>query len=227
MPAPLGLKATARLTGLAYLGLAVSGAVGFLFVRSQLYVPGDAAATAANLTQHQLLARVGLAADLAVVLTQALTALGFFRLFRAFDSFAAAAIAAFGLVNAVIVLVGAMFSSAALGVAANGAATTLVLYELTGAAWSLGGLFFGLWLIPMGWLAWRSGRMPRALGWTLMVGGVGYIVSTFVAALAPAASTLTQALPMPATIGEFWMIGFLLIRGVADDAPGPHAAAAV
>jgi len=223
------LKSTARLTGLAYLGLAISGMVGFLLVRQQLYVPGDAATTTANLVGNEALARLGIAIDLTVVLTQALAALWFFKLFRRVDAFAAGAIAAFGLVNAVVILVAAVFSATALDVALGGtapagdrAATAQLLYELTGASWNLGGMFFGLWLIPMGWLAWRSGYMPRPLGWVLIVGGVGYVLSTYVIYLAPDFAESSYVLTVPATVGELWMVGHLLWKGVR---PGvAHAA---
>ena len=36
-------KKTARLAGIAYLGLGISGVLGFLLIRSQLFEPGDAA----------------------------------------------------------------------------------------------------------------------------------------------------------------------------------------
>lgn len=39
--------------------------IGFLLIRNQLYVPGDAATTAANLVDREGLARVGIAVDLA------------------------------------------------------------------------------------------------------------------------------------------------------------------
>ncbi len=61
------------------------------------------------------------------------------------------------------------------------------------------GLFFGLWLIPMGWCVLRSYRMPRPLGWTLVAGGIGYVLSPFVGYLAPAAETATLVLVLPAT----------------------------
>lgn len=215
------LKSTARVTGLAYLGLAISGMLGYLLVRQQLYVPGDAAATTANLVANEALARFGIAVDLTVVLTQALAALWFFKLFRRVDAVAAGAIAAFGLVNAVVILVAAVFSATALDVALGGtapggdrAATAQLLYELTDASWNLGGMFFGLWLIPMGWLAWRSGYLPRPLGWVLIAGGVGYVLSTYVIYLAPDLAESSYALTVPATIGELWMVGYLLWKGV-------------
>jgi len=223
------LKSTARLTGLAYLGLAISGMVGFLLVRQQLYVPGDAATTTANLVGNEALARLGIAIDLTVVLTQALAALWFFKLFRRVDAFAAGAIAAFGLVNAVVILVAAVFSATALDVALGGtapagdrAATAQLLYELTGASWNLGGMFFGLWLIPMGWLAWRSGYMPRPLGWVLIVGGVGYVLSTYVIYLAPDLAESSYALTVPATVGELWMVGHLLWKGARPPEASVH-----
>lgn len=216
---------SARLTGLAYLGLAISGIVGFLLIRSQLYMPDDATRTAANLVAHEGLARLGIAADLVTVLTQALAAVGFFLVFRRVNPVGAASITVFGLVNSVVILVATAFSATALQVALRGGPTSasdaLMLYDVNAAAWSAGGLFFGLWLIPMGWLTLTSGFMPRALGWILVVGGVGYVLSAFVSFLAPGASGLAGVLPLPATVGEVWMIGYLLIKGMPEGPPTP------
>jgi Domain of unknown function (DUF4386) len=217
---------SARLTGSAYLVLAVSGIVGYVLVRSQLYVPDDAMRTAANLVAHEPLARLGIAADLVTVLSQALAAVGFFLVFRRVNSVGAALITAFGLVNSAVVLVATAFSATALQLALRGGPASpsdaLMLYDLNAATWNAGGLFFGLWLIPMGWLTVRSGSMPRALGWILVVGGVGYVLSTFVSFLAPGASGLAAALPLPATVGEVWMVGYLLIRGMPERPPVPR-----
>jgi hypothetical protein len=66
----------------------------------------------------------------------------------------------------------------------------------------------------MGWLTLRSGSMPRVLGWILVVGGVVGALSIFVSVLAPDASGLAGVLPLPATVGEVWMVGYLLIKGM-------------
>jgi hypothetical protein len=56
--------------------------------------------------------------------------------------------------------------------------------------------------------------MPAMLGRILIAGGVGYVLLPFVATLAPNVGPMVGVLPLLATVGEFWMIGYLLIRGV-------------
>lgn len=217
-----GLIRTARTTGLLYLGLAITGVVGAIMVRARLYVDDDARETLANLVEHPTLARIGILMELGIVVTQALAALWFFRLFRRVDTFTAGSLAVFGMVNAVAILGSAAVLATALDVsddaslAATGGApaTVQLLYVLSGHLWGVAGLFFGLWLIPMGWLALRSGWMPRPLGWLLVGGGVGYLLSALVVYAFPDADVVGQLLVVPATIGELWMIGYLLVIGV-------------
>ena len=90
-----------------------------------------------------------------------------------------------------------------------------LMYLVSENLWGVGGLFFGLWLIPMGWCVLRSGSMPRALGWVLIIGGVGYVLSAFVRYLVPGRVGAGRPAGDPGRpVGEFWMIGYLLIRGV-------------
>jgi hypothetical protein len=221
------LKKTARITGLLYLGLAITGFLGFLLVRPMLYVPGNPAATAKNLVEREALARLGVALELGIVVTQALTAVWFYKLFRSLSSVAAGSLAAFGLVNAIAVLGSAAFMATATAVAGDAglapggdvAATVQLLYELSSKFWGVGTLFFGLWLIPMGYVAVSAGSMPKALGWTLIVGGGGYVLSAFLSnGLADAPRWLVDGLTVPASIGEFWTIGYLLFVGARPTA---------
>jgi hypothetical protein len=218
------LRRTARTTGLLYLGLAVTGALGSAVLRGQFFADDDPAGTLANLIDDEGLARVALAVELGVVVFQALTAVWFYRLFRSVDPFAAGALMAFGMVNAVAILVSAAMLATALEVSndaslaapGGGAATVQLLYVVSGHLWGVGGTFFGLWLIPMGWLVLRSQWLPRPLGWLLIVGGVGYVISTLVTYLADGADLAAGLLIVPATIGELWIIGYLIIVGVRD-----------
>ncbi len=162
-------------------------------VRAQLFAADDPHGTLSNLMEHESLARVGIALELGIVLTQALTAVWFYRLFRSVDTFAAGSIAVFGMVNAVAIMGSAALLATALDVArdaslaaaGDAAATVQLLYVASGHLWGVGGMFFGLWLIPMGWLVVRSRWLPQPLGWILIVGGVGYLVSAFVTSPVP------------------------------------------
>ena len=92
-PPPVEPTTTARWTGAFYLGLAVTGVVGNLLVRGALYVSDDPSATVANLVEKASLARLGIAAEISIVVFQALVAVWFYKLFRRENSVAAAAIA--------------------------------------------------------------------------------------------------------------------------------------
>jgi hypothetical protein len=216
---------TARATGLWYLGLAVTGVLGFLLIRPRLFVDGDPSETLAHLVANEPLARAGIALELGIVLTQVLAVLWFYRLFRPVDRFVAGTLVLFGVVNAVAILASAAFLATALdvalgGAAAGGATASLaqLMYLVSGNLWDVAAVFFGLWLIPMGWLVRRSGWMPPLLGMLLIVGGVGYLLSAFVRYLLPEAAPLADALTIPATLGELWIIGYLLIYGVRSSA---------
>ncbi len=221
---------TARVAGAWYLGLAVTGILGFLLIRPAIYVEGDAAATLANLQDKKALAHLGVMLEMGIVVTQALAAIWFYKLFREVRIVAGVSVAAFGLVNAVAIMASAVFLATAVAVAqdsslapaGDAAATVGVLYQLSTDAWGIGALFFGLWLIPMGWTAITTARFPRALGWILVIGGAGYLLSSIVDyGFASPPSLLVAGLAFPATIGEFWMIGYLLLRGIRPEATAP------
>lgn len=123
---------TARMTGVWYLGLAVTGMLGFLLVRPAIYAEGDPTATVANLQDKE----AG---------------------------------------------------------------------------------HHGQCRLP----GHGPSALPRGTGWVLVVGGVGYLLSSLVDyGFASPPGLLVDALAFPATIGEFWMIGHLPFLGIR---PAPVA----
>lgn len=214
------------LTGLFYLGLAITGSLGFLLVRPDLFVDGDPAKTLTNLVEREQLARAGIALEMGTVIFQSLAALWFARLFRDVDAFAANALAVFGMFNAVVILASAALLQAALtaAIGSTGADPWMAhfAYVLSGSFWQVGSVFFGLWLLPMGWLVLKSGIGHRALGWILIAGAVGYVAGFFVAVLLPETSASAGFLAIPATVGEFWIIILLLVRSRSGP-PGRNA----
>lgn len=124
------------------------------------------------------------------------------------------------MVNAVVVMISAIAMASSIDIAhAESMAyeTQLMqislLNNLIKHAWQVGGLFFGLWLIPMGYIIIRSRRMPIWLGRFLVLGGLGYILNVILV-YSGSEFVLLDAMVIPATIGEFWMIGYLFIYGI-------------
>ena len=94
-----------------------------------------------------------------------------------------------------------------------------LLRLISDAFWTVGGVFFGLWLVPMGWFILATGRMPRVLGGILIIGGAGYLVSAVLTAALPGSTPVADMLSLPATAGELWMVGYLLSVGIRSAAP--------
>jgi len=224
------LVGTARITGVWYLMLAITGMVGFLMLHSRIYVAADPSKTLANLTEHETLARMRLLFEFLIVLSQALAAVWFYKLFKDIRHVAAWALAAWGMMNAAAIMISAM----AMGGAIEIANSTNVLNEkilmirvfsqFIKNAWGVGSLFFGLWLIPMGYIVVSSRRMPVWLGRVLILGGFGYLASTFIQYLGVSGAWV-EMLVIPATAGEFWMIAYLLIFGIRPvlESSGDHS----
>lgn len=213
----------ARLTGAAYSAMLPGGIVGFIVARGTLVHPTEPAATLANVLAHPDLARASIAGTTVVIVAQALAALGFFALFRRGSPVAAWAIAAFGLMNSAAVVAGTAAALTAMRIAllpgeiVGRESIVHALYVFEGSAWAIGSVFFGLWLIPMGVAARRSGffHAGAVLGAILVVGGLGYVATPFLA-LVPEAVALgiPDLATLPATVGEVWMMGALLVVGV-------------
>ena len=210
---------TARITGVWYLMLAISGLFGFIIFHPQIFVTEDPEKTLNNLINLESISRIRLLFELLIIISQALAAVWFYKLFRDINKWAASSLGIWGTVNSVVIMVSAISMSSAIDIA-NSSQTFQekivfipLLSSLISNSWSIGGLFFGLWLIPMGYIVMSSGRMPIWLGRILILGGIGYILQTFINCTG-FKSSFINILVIPATVGEFWMIGYLLIYGI-------------
>ncbi len=86
-----------------------------------------------------------------------------------------------------------------------------MLLELHQLGISIAGIFWGLWLFPMGYLVFKSGYIPRILGILLMIGCVGYLVESFAAFLFP---SFEVNIALFTFWGEVLFPLWLLIKGV-------------
>ncbi|HEY8719070.1 DUF4386 domain-containing protein [Pengzhenrongella sp.] len=216
----------ARITGILYLIVAVFGGFAEFFARATVYVPGDATATAANVVANSELVRIGFVADLVQTTVFLFVGFAFYLLLghvnrnvaRTMVIFVALSVAiqSLNLLHQFMALLVATSETyqAALGSDASDALVLLML-DMHHYGYLIAQMFFGLWLLPLGYLVYRSGIFPRALGVLLAIGCAGYLVDMLAKFLVPeVAATLSPFVTMPAAVAELAMVGWLLVKGV-------------
>jgi hypothetical protein len=234
-------KRLARIADLLYLAVAVLAAFAFGYVLTRVYAPGDATTTAANVLANAGLVRLGVVADLAQATIMVFLAMTLYRLLRHVNKNAASAMVILVAIATTIMCLNLVFEFAALLVATNGAnaaalgaqgagALVLLLLDMHHYGFLIAQIFFGLWLVPLGYLAFESGMFPKALGVVLIVAGGCYLVDMVARFLIPdfGAQIHTFVAVIPTTFAEVWMVLYLLVKGVRAPTPGtlPDSAAA-
>ena len=178
-------RTAARIAGWGILAMAFIATFAEFYVRQRLVVPGDATATAANLTDHELLMRLGIVAFLVVIILDVVVAWALYAVFQPVNSSVSGLMALSRLVFATIfaVAIGNLISAVDL-VGDPGYlaalepgqlhAQMMMSLDAFNSVWSISLAFFGIHLSLAGYLALRSGYMPKTLGIVLIIAGMGY-----------------------------------------------------
>jgi hypothetical protein len=230
-----------RVAGLWYLLLVLLGPVRLIYIPTKLFVTGNATATAHNIAANEGLFRLGIAADLACAVILVLLTLAFYRLFAAVDRNLAVLVVIFGgVMPATIDMVGVVSDFAALTVAhgpdflsvfipAQRDALALLFLKLRDSQNTAAETLWGVWLLPLAVLVWKSRFLPRFLGVWLAFGGFAYIALSFTGVLWPQYQGRVFAYSQPAFFGEIALMLWLVIKGAKPPAhaplPRPHTAA--
>jgi hypothetical protein len=210
-------KGLARIAGSLYLVVAVLGGFAELYVRSGIVVAGDATATADNIRDSATLFRVGFVSDLAQATFFLFTAMALYLLLRHVHELVARAMVVIVAVSVAIICLNLLNQYVALQVATGEGSDAMagLFADMHAAGYLIAQIFFGLWLLPLGYLVYRSGFFPRAIGVLLAIGCFGYLADTFVQFMAPGiAESVEPFVVAPAAIGELSLVVWLLVKGV-------------
>jgi hypothetical protein len=217
-------KKTARIAGVLYLLVGIFGGFAEGYVEPKMYVAGNAAATAANVVANAGLVRIGVVSDLldqTFFIFLALTLYGLMKkvnrsVARAMVVLVALAVGV-SCINVVFEFEGLRVATGAVDMASFGTganAIVLLLLETQHYGLLIAQIFFGLWLAPLGYLAYKSGWFPKALGVILIVGTVCYLIDLLAAFLAPDFGKTIDSITLVCAVAEIWMVFYLLIVGV-------------
>jgi hypothetical protein len=225
-------RALARVAAILYLVLAVCSGFGF-FVRGRLIETGDAAATADHIRSSAVLFRASFVADLVGTTAFLLTAMALYALLHDVHRHVAGAMVTIVGVSVAIQCVNLLNQVTALSIATGHAYTafgatardleTLVYAERLQDGFFIAQVFFGAWLVPLGYLVVRSGLFPRVLGVLLNVAAAAYLIDTFVYFTARSAQkSVSSVTGLICAISEVAFLGWLLIKGVPSNDPAPR-----
>lgn len=224
--AEMSTLACARTAGFLYLILIVCGPFSMMYVPFTLVVPGDAAATADNIASSEWLFRLSLASDAIIFLTEIVLTAVLYLLFKPVSRIISLSAAFSRLAMAVIQGANLYFNLTALALLSGAgylaafetdqlhALALLFLNAHTYGA-QIWGAFFGLHLVLIGYLLFKSGYFPRLLGALVASSGLGYLTNSFATFLSLDYGTIVTVIVVTAiTVGELSFVFWLLFKGV-------------
>jgi hypothetical protein len=217
------INKTARIAGFMYLGNIITGIFAQV-VRSTLIVSGDAAVTAKNIMASEWLFRIGFVSDLIMVTFYLLMGLVFYVLLKPVNKNIALLMLLMNLAGvpmlginilpqfAMLLLISGagyltVFSPAQLH------ALGMLFFNLHEYGYSIAVISWGFYLLPLGYLVFKSGYFPKILGVLLMLACFGDLIQFFQIFLFPAYEVITYPGLAVAMIGEFSFAFWLLIKG--------------
>ncbi len=218
-------RRTARIAGALYLLSAVAAGVPLIYVSSRLIVPGDAAKTAGNILASETSFRACMVSELAGAIIFIFLVRALYRLLGEVSKTQASLMVTLVLISVPITFVNVLNEVAVLrllhgenflGVitGAQRDALALLFLNLHGDGAALANIFWGLWLFPFGALVMRSGFIPRILGVLLTLNGVALVAVSITALMLPSHLDSVSRYAIIPELGELWMMGWLLIKGV-------------
>jgi hypothetical protein len=218
-------RRVAGLAGLLYLLLGVLAGFAEGFVQPKVYVEGDSAVTTENVVANSGLVRIGVVADLLSAVAFIFLALTLYVLLKHVSTSAARAMLVLVAIAVGITCLSAVFEFQGLRVAtgsvdmgslgqAGSDSMVLLLLDTQHNGLLIAEIFMGLWMVPLGYLTYKSGWFPKPLGILLVVGGACYVVDMLAAYLATDLSkAIDSFITLPAAAAEVWMVVYLLLIG--------------
>lgn len=222
------LKNNARIAGLLYLLVVLTGPFILIYVPNKIFVPGDATATVNNILAHQTLYRASIAAGIFGEVMFMFVVLALYRLLKPVDHTLTVLMAALILVIMPLSFLGIANQLATLQILRDSAnflkvfdqpqrdaiATLLITFDVKGVLVSE--FFWGAWLLPLGLLVYRSRFLPRFLGVWLFLNGVAYVLVSMIGIFDPEHMKIVNKIATPVFFGEMVLMLWLVIFGAKE-----------
>jgi hypothetical protein len=216
----------ARIAGLLYLLLIICGLTYLVYIPSELIDLQNASKTIENIRGSELLFRIGIVTAICSYLIFIILPLALYNLLQNVNKVSAKFMVLFALISvpisfvtilnkfSVVTLMNKSDYAQKLGQTELQTQVMLSLENYNNGA-QLSQIFWGLWLLPFGYLVYKSGFLPKILGLFLMAGCFGYMIIFFGGFLYSGfnKTIISEIAGFPAAIGEIGICLWLLIMG--------------
>ena len=201
----------ARRAGLLYLLLIPLGVFGILFVPSYFIESGNIENTINNIIKDELLFRTSILSSLLTQVVQIFVVLALYEVFKDVNK----KMALFMVISIMAAVPIAMLNELNyLAILESLDSPNLVSMYLNLHEYGvfIAQIFWGIWLFPMGWLAYKSGFIPKVIGVLLIIACFGYLVDSFLVFLNINIGVVFSDFTF---LGEPAIVLWLLIKGGA------------
>ncbi|MBS1731545.1 MAG: DUF4386 domain-containing protein [Bacteroidetes bacterium] len=219
----------ARITGLIYLGVVLTGIFTLMYMPSKLFGADTASLTYQQIASSQLLLRLGILSGLLCYTFFLFLPLALYKLLKQVNENYAKLMVLLALLSVPVYFLNVQNLFSILSVIINGqskfglsveqAHSQVMLYiDQYNNGMRLVHIFSGLWLFPFGYLVYQSGILPKVLGVFLILGCFGYLINFVGNTLFSNYSQfgISSIINLPASIGEIGTCLWLLIRGAKN-----------
>ena len=217
-----------RFAGLLYVLTGIPGFFAIEYVPGKLIVDGNAAATANNIATSETLFRLGIAGQLICQAGFIFVALALYHLLKGVNRRHASLMVTLVVLGIPIAFLNELNSIAALALVRGDFlsifekpqrdALAMLFLNLHHYGFVLAEIFWGLWLLPLALLVYRSRFLPRFLAVWLVLDGFAYVTLSLTSVLLPQYSDKVSTYTQPALFGEVAFMLWLIIKGAKPPA---------
>lgn len=222
-------KKTARIAGVIYLIVVLTGIFSLAYVPSKLIVWNNPVQTYQNIVTSELLFRLGILSNFICYTAFLVLPLVLYKLLREVNKNHAKLMIILVIVSVSISFINIQHKLAVLTLI--GKAENLKIFSLSQLqsqvmfyidnyhnGMIINQIFWGLWLFPFGYLVYCSGFLPKLLGIFLILGCFGYLINVVGEIAIPnySKSAISNYITLPASIGEIGTCLWLLIMGIKE-----------
>lgn len=211
-----------RIAGMLYLIVIITGLFSLMYVPKNLFVYGNALETAQNISQKTGMFRISLASSVICYLAFTFLVIFLYQILRTVDIFVARVMVILALISVPVSFYNLINKYAILDLIKDNTSDLAqksekimeLLNNYDNGIFILT-IFWGLWLLPFGFLIFRSGFYPKIIGVLLMAGCFGYLINFFGNTLFVDYQSvgILQYLKLLPTVGEFSICFWLLVVG--------------